>query len=175
MQTLYSLIALLLVMLLSLNFYQGRNHTQQNMIVNEVLTPFNDLGMELLDHIGRQAFDENTDETKIAEPTWPIVTSPSGLTAEASFGGCTDFWTCDDIDDFHGLTVNRDLNGLPYTVDISVRYVDELDPDQPTGGAPSYAKEVTLEISTAAIQMGGAPLTVKIGRVYTYDRITSTP
>lgn len=176
-QTLYGILAIMLVMFLSLNVVRGTTSTQQKMILNEVGTLLTGIGMDVLDHIERKPFDRATDESKTAgPPTYPMVTVAAQLTGENTgewgTNACAGFLLCDDIDDFDGQTVTRDLDGLVYTVEIEVHYVDAAT-FADSGGTKTFAKEVTVTISNPYLTIGDDPLEVAISRVFTYERITS--
>lgn len=177
-QTIYGLLAIMLTMLLSLNLFRITSGAEQRMVLNEMATQVNGIGVDIMEHVGNRWFDENTSEAGITAADFPLVTAPAQLTAEGSteWGGCTDFYanTCDDIDDFHGMTLQRSVEGLPYTASITVRYVNPDAPDTPTG-SPSYAKEVIVTIQSPYLKLGDNPLTVTLSRVFAYDRITQTP
>jgi hypothetical protein len=178
MHLIYAILAILLVGLFSMNMHRSMHHTQNSMVVNEVVTQLTGAGYDVLDLIGRQPFDENTDESKQTPLTYPVIGNTGQLTPKADFGGCTALavWTsgCDDLDDFDGLTIEVDVDGFQYETSIAVGYVDPLDPDSPSGGN-SYAKEVTLTISNPYLLIGGQPMEVDLSRVYTYNRHTSSP
>lgn len=172
MQALYGILAMSLVALLSLTVMQASRSTENRIIVNEVATQATGAGVDVLEAIGRLPFDSKTDTMKVF--TFPTVTGPNELTAEADFGGCVSFATCEDIDDFHGLTFVRTLDGFDFTVDVSVRYVVETSPDQ-YSGTQTFAKEVRLEITNPYIYFGSPsnPLTIELRRVFSYQRVTS--
>ncbi len=178
-QTLYGFIAIGLVMLLSLNLLRAATSTEQRMILNEVATQVTGIAVDLMEHLGNKAFDENTDETGIEPSDFPLVTSPSMLTPDngPDWGGCPSLYdnTCNDIDDFDGMTIERDVEGLAYRAAIEVRYVNETSPNT-TSGVSTYAKEVVITVTTPAYRhllIGGAPLEVRLSRVFAYKRITS--
>lgn len=174
MQVIYSLLAIMLLGLFSLNMLRGIHFSQNDMVENEVATQLTSIGTDVLEFIGRTAFDENVDESKISPLSFPIVTNAGQLTT--TFGGCTALEivnpTCDDLDDFDGLVVTRQAVDLPYTVTIAVRYVDPNNPTQAL--SPSFAKEVRLTITSPLLTVNDTPIPVTLTRVFTYNRITST-
>ena len=157
------------------------------MVLNEVVTQVTGISVDILEHIGNKFFDESTDETGISPADFPLVTFTAELTGEGGFGNTGDGATCDhtnfydpdcnDIDDFHGITLNRTVEGIPYTAVVSVDYVDEDNPD--TDQDPdlphtrTFAKMVTVTITSPYLLLGNIPLEVKLHRVFTYNRITS--
>jgi hypothetical protein len=181
-QTLYGFIALGLVMILSLNTFRIITETQRTMAINEVATQITGVSMEILDHIGNRYFDHQTNPKFVfpKPPTYPYVTGESQLTgpgaAEWGVGtsGCPQgalkaVDDCDDIDDFDGMVVTRDVDGLNYTATISVQYVSTCTL-QPSGR--SFAKEVEVTVVTPDALIGGSQLQVTVSRVFTYNRIT---
>ena len=180
MHLLYALLAMLLVALFSLNMQRGIHATEQQMIVNEVATQLTGVGVDVLEHIERTPFDENTDESKQVPLEYPVITGTGQLTPDggAQWGGCTSLAlsdpSCDDIDDFDGVSVDVDVDGLVYTVEVAVQYVSPATTPATLApsGAQTYAKEVTLTISNPYLLLGGTPLQVELKRVFTYNRHT---
>ncbi len=170
MQVFYALIAMLLLALLSLTLQRGTHSAERRQIVNEMTTQLVGVGIDVVEHIGRQPFDSQTDSNKVA--TVPPVTNANQLTPKGSFGGCTDYNSCEDVDDFDGLAITRIVDGLQFDVQIEVNYVDELTPDnQP--GYNTFAKEVRLTISSPYLYITkSTPVSVQIARVIAYDRTT---
>jgi hypothetical protein len=170
-----------MVMMLSLNLLRITTGTERQMVLNEVATQVTGFAVDIMEHVGNKWFDEVTDETGVT--IFPLVTSQTQLTASTSFGNVgdglncnpADFYDpdCNDIDDFHGMTVNRDLDGIPYTATISVRYVREDDPSTVTD--KSFAKEVSVVITSPYLLLGNTPLQVTLTRVYAYNRIITAP
>lgn len=184
----YGILAILLIVFLGLNMQRGQLRTEERMMVNEVATDLSGVAYSILDFIGRTPFDELTDESKRGQPVvYPVITSPTGLTAAASFGGCTTLFsatpptdrfalvnpTCDDVDDFHGLAGAIVVGGLSYDFTIAVRYVDPANPAT-ASGVNTYAKEVEVIVQNAHLTSNGAPMPVSMRRVFTYNRHTTT-
>lgn len=169
MQTLYSLAAMALAMLLAINLYRGVTGTQQSMIVNEVATQLSGVGVDVLEHIGSFPFDSAVDTAKVA--TFPPITSVTDLTDDANFGnGCVQVENCEDIDDFDGKTIYRIENQMPYTIQVSVQYVEETDPST-ASAVQTFAKEVTVSITNPNLTIGSlnTPFVVEMKRVFTYQ------
>ncbi|MDX1740688.1 MAG: hypothetical protein R3178_05310 [Rhodothermales bacterium] len=179
MQVIYAFIAILLIALLSLTLQRSVHSTERRQIVNEVSTQLVGVGIDVLEDIGRHAFDYEVDTTRADFPLWrddfPYATNPAQLTpiASAEFGNCVDFYSCDDIDDFHNMTITRVVDGVGFNVDIFVEYVSETTPNVKPG-TQTFAKEVRLEISSSALYLSSPanPLTVEISRVFAYDQPT---
>lgn len=186
-QTLYGLIAVALSMVLSLNLLRTTTSAEQRMVLNEVATHVTGVGENLMEHIGNQAFDDNTHEGKAIPqpPVFPLIVDVAMLTAESGFGNTGDgaacdhatpnFYDadCDDIDDFHGMTLSREIEGVTYTATIAVQYVVADNPGQDSMGAKTYAKEVSITVTSPYLLLGGAPLAVTVARVFSYKRIVS--
>lgn len=201
MHLLYSLIGLMLVGVLALSAMRMSTHSEQRMISNEIMTQVTGIADEVFDHAGAYWFDEKVDESDYYQqpPIFPIITTTSSLTSPSAvpgmgvdgWSGCTSAIyapdantgqlrlqnsarpeTCDDLDDLHGLRIDMDRNGLTYRVDVSVTYVDPLDPST-TSSAPTWAKRVSLRITTTDYQIAGNPLEVTMSRVYSYQRVTA--
>jgi len=172
MQVFYSLIAILLVALLSMTVQRTAHRLNSQIYINEVVTQASGVGTATLEAIALRPFDSKTDTMKVA--TIPAVTSAAQLTPEAEFGGCIIFNTCEDIDDFSGMTITREYDGFEFTVVITVRYVDALNPDVYTS-SQTYAKEVLVEITNPYIYVGSSsnPITVPFRRIFSYQKVTS--
>jgi hypothetical protein len=173
----YAILAILMLMFLGLNMTRGQLRTQDKILLNEVATELSGVAYSILDFIGRRPFDENTDESKVPQPVeYPVITDVSELTAENNFGGCTAMAlvdpTCDDIDDFDGLTGTTTVGGLTYSYVVNVRYVNPANPATTSGGNPTYAKEVEVTVQNPYLTMNGAPLPVTLRRVFSYNRHT---
>lgn len=178
MQLISTILAALLVGLFSIHMSRGIREVQNDMWQNETLTQVTGVGQDILEHIVRRPFDENTDESKKNPLVYPVITSAVMLTADASFGGCTGLDlvtpTCDDIDDFDGLTVTRTIDNIPFQVLIAVQYVNPDDPSE-ASASKTVAKEVSLTITTPFIKVGGNNLEMKLSRVATYNRHMTAP
>jgi hypothetical protein len=179
MQVIYAFIAILLLALLSLTLQRGIHSTERRQIVNEYSTQLVGVGIDVLEHIGRKPFDYEVDTTRADFSIWrddfPYATDPTDLTSSASaeFGNCGDFYVCDDIDDFHGLTFTRTVDGFDYTVSVFVEYVSESSPDVKPA-VQTFSKEVRLEISSSGLYLSSPsePLTIVLARVFAYDQAT---
>lgn len=177
MHLIYAVMSIMLVGIFSTNMFRSIHQSELRMITNEVLTELTGAGYDVLEFIGRRAFDENTDESKIDPLVYPVITTVGQLTSIAGFGGCDSFTLappgCDDIDDFDGVTADVTLGAFVYEVEVDVRYV------VPTTAAPSasptYAKEVTLTLTNPYVLIGADPLQVTVSRVFTYGRHTTSP
>lgn len=174
-QTLYGLIALALVSMLTLNMHRSTTNTQQRQIFNEVVTQVTGVGAEVFDHIARENvyFDKYVFDTRSIFPTCGRTTSPDVFTPEASFVPAASYATSRYIEGFDGMTdVAVDRDDIQFLVDIDVRYVDPgtLVPS----ATPTYAKEVTLTISSPLLFLRTPtnPVEVTMSRVIEYDMVT---
>lgn len=184
-QLIYSIIAIVLVGILTLHVMLSMTNTQRRQAVNEIATQMTEIGTEALERIGRTDFDEKSKEKGKTADDWPLIdldpssSAPSPtLKSSLEWGYCAangiDFWhkACDDLDDFDQLVTQwtrEDLDGITYTVEVTVNYVD---PNAPTSvvSSPTLAKEVVVEISNPDFTYGGTPYKVKLSRVFVYTR-----
>jgi hypothetical protein len=177
-QLIYSLAALVTVILFSLSMNQGMNSEHTSMYATEILSQMSGVAEDIIDDVGRRAlpFDSKVDPEFVIVPElgYPIVLSATQITPEGSFGGCLAYDLCADLDDFHGLTVVRSVGGLDFEAAIEVVYVDEDNPMYETG-IQTFAKKVTITVTQGAVVIGGEPLTTSYSRVFTYDKPTNFP
>lgn len=204
MHLIYTLTAMLLVGLLALSQFRTAANSQQRMVANEVLTQVTGVSDEVFEHAVGYWFDERVDEDDwpLQPPTFPIITESQvdELTATSTTpGATTDGWggctaaiytldanmkqnrltntsrpeTCDDLDDLHGLTLQMEREKMLYEVDFAVRYVDPTDLTQTVSG-PTFAKALTLTITTPNYVVGNDPLEITMSQVFTYSRLTTT-
>lgn len=166
-QVIYSLLALTIVGILGFSVSRGLMSVGQRAYQNETLTQVSGVANEILEDIGSRAFDANTISS--------VPGSVSELTAVAGFGGgCDPEVSCIDIDDFDGKTLYREREGLDFTVDVRVEYVDQDDPTL-VSSTPTFAKQVTLSITTPYVYKENNPdslITMQMSRVFTYNRTT---
>jgi type II secretory pathway pseudopilin PulG len=185
-QLIYSIIAIVLVGILTLHVMLSMTTTQRRQAVNEIATQMTEIGTEALERIGRTAFDERSKEKGKRVEDWPLLSLTDPLkqpTTKGSteWGYCAvngiDFWhkACDDLDDFDQLVTQwtrEDLDGIIYTVEVTVNYVDPNAPTSVVSG-PTLAKEVVVEISNPHFTYGGTPYKVRLSRVFVYTRFLS--
>lgn len=175
-QLIYAISALGIVAVLSVSMQSSSNMGEQSVYRNEVLTQLVTIGRDIVDEIGRRdlPFDRQVNPDSLPTPSYyPYVHEAWQLTPSASFGGCSNFNACQDLDDFHEIDppITGERNGLEYTANIQVRYVDENNPSGPAG-AQTFAKELIVTVETEAIQINGEPIAATYSRVITYPRIT---
>lgn len=176
----YSVAAILLLGVAFLNVNQKIHGTDERIMFSELTVEMTGVGAEILDEIGKELFDPVT-SSGLTIPTSDLSTTPYS-TASTCDPNDPNYSGCSTIGDFHGKTATRNrtrthsVNGatttytVPYNVtDIAVDYVSEASPHTSTGGAKSFAKEVTLTVSTPALVNGnGDPFEIQMSRVYMY-------
>lgn len=174
-QLIYSVLALSVTVLFSVSLNRVFSTNTQKTYTNEVLSQMIGVGQDILEEVGRRAlpFDEAVDEARYeGDIRYPLVHAAFELTPASQFGmcdsGCTDQL---DLDDYDGMTFYRTVDSLDYEARVSVQYVDENDPTQ-ISSTQTFAKLVTVEVTSDAIAIGGEPLTVDYSRVFTYERST---
>ncbi len=173
-QVIYSILGLSIAMLFSMSLNRSIYSNTHRTYTNEVLSQMLGIGEDVLEDVGRRslAFDEAVDEARYVGPIqYPLVHVAWELTPQSSFGGCLVYAACLDLDDFHGMVLTRSVEGLEYEAEISVIYVDELDPMIETG-SQTFSKKVTVTVSSSAIVIGDKPLSVHYSRVFSYERST---
>lgn len=140
-QTLYAIIAMMVVSLFAMQQQRNALRAQLDMIDNEISMMASGVAVERLEEIGAQAFDQNTRGGETAD-------SPNDLTPPSEFGAGFD-QTGDDLDDFHGslTTFGRPIgeDSLWFDVVATVDYVQENNHDQPSGNATKF-KRVTVTV-----------------------------
>ena len=170
-QLIYAVSAVAMAGALSLSVSRGIFASKQLAFRNQMLTQVSGVANEILEDIGSTPFDDRTRPGNFPAPP----NSAAELTQLSNFGGnCDPEATCDDIDDFHGKSFSREPGGIPFNVDVSVKYVSEDDPAS-VETAPTFAKEVTLTITTPYVYRGTLdhPIKIVISRVFTYFKNTT--
>lgn len=182
-QTVYALLAIMLIGLVTLSFSRGIHSNEQEMMLNELASEMTSVGSEILNEVGRYPYDP----VALVVTTDHVLNTRGALRLESTFGTgstCnpnTQYSGCLFINDFHGKTATRVrqriYNGvthdITYTVEsIVVRYVSESTPHTPTG-TKTFAKEVVVTVSCPLVYLGSpdTPLKVQMSRVYTYPNI----
>lgn len=123
-QTLLAIAAVMVATFFAFQQQRSVIDTRMQMIRNEIATSATGVAVDRLSEIGAMTFDDATkSEAKIF--------SSGSLTASGVF--TADAPPIDDIDDFHGSTVNRFRvfggDTLWYGVQTSIVYADESNPD----------------------------------------------
>jgi hypothetical protein len=182
-QTFYGILALVLVSMLALNMQRGSMQTQQRQALNEVGMQITGVAEEVFDHIGREAvaFDRFVDSTRAIAPVCGRTETPRAFTDPFRFAAvaCSGagYESCPYIEGFHGMTdLPFERDGLPFEVDVEVAYVDPRTFAPLSPPARSFAKEVTLTVSSPLLYLDtpSTPLEVRLSRVYKYDTVTES-
>ena len=173
-QILYTVTAIFVLGITVLTLNVKIHGSQERMMFSELAQEMTSVGAELLNEIGKADYDPNTIFGEVLPRASLSVESGwgSGLCApDNKFSGCF------VINDFHGKTATRSITrthkNTTYTVDynvtdLEVHYVTEAAPHT-ASPTQTYAKEVTLNISTPAlVDASGDPIEIPMSRVYTY-------
>lgn len=178
-QIIYTVAAIMLLGFTILNINVKIHGNQDRMVFNELALEMTSVGAEVLNEIGKHDFDPGTISN--------LIVHPDSLSETAAFGSGTcdpdnSFNNCFTINDFHAKAASRSLTrvhgGTTHTIDydvtdIQVQYVSETPPHDPvTAGTKTFAKEVTVTISTPVLlDMNGDPVELEMSRVYMYPNI----
>lgn len=177
-QLIYILLALVLVIVLSLNLQRGVDRTAREQTLNEVQTQLVGVGTEVLERIGRTHFDEYTLINQNAKPSCGRVENGKEAVHFHDPGSntCGSYDTCTYIEGFHGLdpfTLTRGEFEFAVTID-SVGYVNPADFDV-SSGSPTFAKRVWITIENPFMYLGDDPtntFALKMDRTFTYGCVT---
>ncbi len=152
-QTLMAFLAVMLVMLFSLNHQQARLQSNKEVVSSELEIGASAVASEVLHFIGTKPFDARTADGSVTPP-FPDVNL---LTSAEHFGHGRLFDACEDIDDFNEIDPLtqffeiRDGDGFDFTINITVRYIDSSGNET---SSPTWIKEVTLFVSGPATADG---------------------
>ncbi len=154
-QTMIGLLALMASMLISLNVQRASLSAQLDVIHSEMETIAGGVALDVLEHVGLKAFDEETKDGNTVE-------SPEDLTP-LPFSTGKHYEDADDLDDFNEMqTYVITEFDFDFEVDIRVEYVDEDDPEQ-VSTTQTFVKKVTVTVGNANL-----PQPVQIAYVYAY-------
>lgn len=173
-QTLFALLAIMILGLFSMQANRSVFGTEQKMILNEVATQATGVGIEILEEIGSKGYDEAIPPGMVL-PEAQIDLLATTFCAGAC--GCDpnvpEDVACDFINAFDGKTATRVRDDLTYTVTITVNYVEDADPSV-ISADPTFSKRVDLSITNPLLYVGGPdnPLTFTMSRVYTHPAVT---
>lgn len=136
-QTLITIGALAIALLLALSSQESVVHMEERQVQAEIETMAGQAALNVLAHIAAQPFDDAT-----AAGT---VSSVDDLTTAAAFPTGLAFADADDVDDFHRMATHTytGFDGVAFDVDAEVRYVGE---DLQPSATPTYQKEVTVRV-----------------------------
>jgi len=162
-QYIYSMGALLGILLFSMMMNQGRVLSQQQNFVNEASTQMMGIADGILDTIDRSdiPFDSGTAGQRVWEA------KVDSLTPTSEFGGCGTIASCHDIDDFDGLTQSVSNQGMNFDVAISVEYVSRSNPDSVVA-TPTFSKRVSVTVTATSVLIGADSPHATISRVIPY-------
>jgi len=162
-QYIYSMGALIGILLFSMMMNQGRMLSQRENFVNETSTQMMGIADEILDKIDRSdiLFDSKTAGQRVWQAKVDSLTQPNG------FGGCSTITSCKDIDDFDGLTLTLQNQGMNYDVSVSVDYVSRSNPDSVVA-TPTFSKRVSVTVTAASVLVGHSSPSTTISRVIPY-------
>jgi hypothetical protein len=155
-QTLLAFIALMVVMLLTINQQRALMQLNAGRSDQEVQSLAVSAGQDVLDFIGAKPFDAAT--------ILGTVTDASELTA-SPFASGGDYETAQDIDDFHQIdpyTYVSEVEDISYTLNIEVHYVEDDDPSTQSS-VQTFSKEVVITLSNPDMLND-----IQLSRVYTY-------
>jgi len=170
MQTTLSLLALLLVMLLSVQSFHIVNRTERQIVLNEISTQLTGVGVEVIERVGSTLYDANT-------AGGIVISSIDSLTSTSDFGpGMTSCEydpasanSCAAVEQFDGLTLSVDRDGITYDVSIGVSYFDES--SNIVTSNKKFAKQVQVSISNPNLYISEPdnPMVVTMARIVTYS------
>lgn len=149
-------LALAVATLLSVNIQQSTVSARLTTVHAEYEMLAGTIALDVLDHIGSQAFDAAT--------IGATITDTNDLTA-VPFSVGKQYAAADDIDDFHKMqtyTYDTAYTDLSFEVDVEVTYVSEADPSQ-VSLTQTFAKAVTVTINHDYLHSA-----VEMSQVFTY-------
>jgi|SRR5690606_16244420 len=172
-QTLFALLAVMILGIFSLQMNRTIFAGEQKMILNEVETLATGVGTELLEEIGARPYTVGTEgvilseEAKGSLPAKGDFCGACGCNPDASFSGC--FF----ITDFDGAKATRERNDIEFEVEIDVNYVLENDPAV-ISGTQTFSLRVDLTITSPLLYVGTPdnPLIYRMSRVFTHPQVT---
>lgn len=182
-QLIYSVLALMLIMFLSMNMQRGIGKDQHEQALNEVTTQLLGVGTEVLEHIGRSHFDGYNWRFGVDTPTRPYcgrlddteadsLNSPLGPSSCEALGYT--YENCPFIEGFVDFTPSLTRGEFEYNINsIEVGYVDPV--TYAASGSPTFAKRVTIEVEYPYMYLGNDPsntLKLEMDRVFIYGCVT---
>lgn len=170
-QTLYGILAMSMLALLTLTLNNSIHSNDQEMMMNEISSHVTGMADELFDEISGLSYDSATlsDQNLVTRDVLSDEETfgTENCEPENNFSGC---WVMNDL---HGATMEHTVGGITYHMEISLRYVDESDPTQDSS-TPTFSKMAEIRISSPDLYIGSSsnPLTVVLDRLYNYPRVT---
>ena len=180
-QLIYSILALLLIMFLSMNMQRSIGKDQESQALNEVTTQLTGAGTEVLEQIGATYFDRYHPTNLGNEPYCGLLHDyeTNLLTAEVDFPTyqCADFATCAYIEGFLDLSTTIKRGDFEFEVNVTdIEYVDPV--TYATSANQTFAKRVTVNVDNPYLYIGDDPndpesqLDLSMSRVFTYSCAT---
>jgi len=149
-------LVLLSIFTLSLNSHMVQDHTA--IYQSEQYIEAMGAAQRYIEEAEALKFDENKSATAIASFTSSLSFGPDSNESYGSF---------DDVDDFNGFTVVDSLtNSIPFTVNISVYYVDPNNSFNSTS-SNTYFKEMSVTISSEAFA-GAVGQSILLKKLFAY-------
>ena len=152
-QTLTAFMALMSVLLFALSHQRATIQARSQMVDTELEIMANAIGSEVMHYIATKPFDAQTANGTVDRDNPDL----SALTSPYAFGEDRFYDDCEDIDDFNEMLpltmpfmVTDDL-GFDFTVQISVRYIDDLGNES---SSPTWVKEVSLSVEGPTNEAG---------------------
>ena len=155
-QTLYAVVALVIVTLFAFQQQRTMALEQAGMIRNEMAMQATGVGVDKLEEIGSRPYDEATRGEKKVSAASDLTPPPFEV----------DKGDNDDIDDFHAdvgkayRVAGRDT--LWFWVRTTVSYASESDPEQPASTATKF-KRATAEVVSLTVSL---PDTITLSQSY---------
>jgi hypothetical protein len=169
-QTLYAIVAIMMLAVLSLTFNRALHSNDTRMILTEVSAQVTPVAMDILDYIGTLRYDASVEDIGLVQPANlqnPIEGSEL-CDPNDGYKGCADV-----MNELHDKTITRVIHGLTYNIHVALEYLDAVNPDQ-VSLDPSFHKRATLTISSPELLMSNTnePLEIVITRRFAYPRVT---
>lgn len=145
-QTIGAFLALSTVMMFALNYQQSAIRGTLSAVNSEMEVMANAVAAEAMQYIASKPFDAKTADKTVTENN----ANTAQLTPVASFGFDGLYADANDLDDFHAMKpdtvwfATSDTQGFNFTVNASVRYVDDLGM---TSMTQTWIKEVTVTVN----------------------------
>ncbi len=147
-QTLGAFLAIMAVMMFSLNYHQSTLHSQRSLISSEMEVMASAIASDVMNYVASKPFDARTADNTVTRYNKNV----NQLTLESGFGSCAVFEDCNDIDDFHSIPTFKRVfqieSGVEvaFDVKVSVAYVDDYGA---RSASPTWVKEVTVAVKAA--------------------------
>lgn len=180
-QTLFALIALMVLSLLSFNQQQAFVRVQESMVDMEMEVMASGVALQVMEYVARKDYDEVTKDGN-------RINHASALSEASSFGASGQrckvypfsenvkaYGTCDDLDDFHNMPLEPvpfilKEDTLYFDVTVEVEYLDAA--GDPTT-VKSFEKKVTVRVQNA----GGTQFMkhpIWLSRTFSYQKMKRT-